>query len=677
MEEIFKQSFSFAQIRLFKNYSNLDKVNTLHEVSFDDITEDNIAKKMKEDPFRVVTLDQFTSQYIASTINRDKIYTLRLYPKDNNRKFFYASEDCPRNIPKDGKYVHDYHGFISGAYETVRLVSASPVSINSSYDWFDTTKDTQIKRHYMNPFAGISIHKIERWIKKDGDKITIKVYQHFRERKMNSKYFTKRSKSITMTFNLKTGNFTAINFDKSHNHKSGNFYTNTFMSLKTHLAQIYDVSNLMSPRSTLYPQFTKEFDIPTFHFAIRKAFNFNKPNLLWSLDAPFSKTDVKLIAIDFFDEWIPKFIDAKKIKAPNHCNRLLTNFYPTEKYLKKNERKLVASILDRFGVKSNVTIKILHEHPDMNMLSLVRLCYIFGKNYPKYIGNIKLGFFDRYTNMEKMDDMYAKNALLDTANPRFMELQEGEKGNLIKIINDYITNLGVYDIGTNHALVDYIYDHFNMMKRVREYYPDMRLTARTYEVFSNQHIELSKIENTIKRGYTIEYVFDETTVREIERPIIITRLGDLDLPAEFSNITDKTYVPGVSVNLKVDAFTPVILKTGEEYSEEGSYMHHCVSSYINTETSMIISLRIGRERVTCEFYTKNGSCVQARYFNNQNPPEHYREALGELNDRLRKSAGRLAPLEKKKIRLQINGKDIVTEAPEVYPFLVEDYGLPL
>lgn len=662
MKEIFKQSFSFAQIKLFKNYSNLDIKTVLDEVETDDITDENIAKQQQEDPFNAVTLDNFTHRYVVSASLRDSVYTMRLFPKDNNRRFFYANIPVP---PQENgkKYKHDYH---KGPFERIKLVQAHSIYDNRSHDWFDTIKDRHIKRHYNNPFAGIKIHLIERWIKKEDDKITIKYYHNVRERNINNKYFIKHSKSITLTFNLRTGNFTAINFSKAHKCKSISFYTNTFMSLGNSLGSIYKMENILSKASHLYPKFTKEFNNPLFHYALKKFFNFKVPNL--ALVTSDDEINWNLMILDFVNEWIPKFIEIKKIKAPNHCNRLIKNFYPTEKYLKKNDRKLIAAILDRFKVKSNVTVKILHEHPDINMLALVRLCYLFGKDYPKYIGNVKLKFFERFTNIERGDDGYAKNVLLGDGAPKFMDLHETEKSNLIKVINDYITNLGVYDIGNNHALVDYMYDHFNMMEKVREYYPDMRLTARTYEAFSQQHIELSKIEQTIKKGYSIQYTFDEETINEIEKPIEITRLGELPDPTQ-------TFID--FANTWCQVFTPKILKTSEEYSEEGSYMHHCVSSYINTETSMIISLRTGTDRVTCEFYVKNGSCLQARYFTNQEPPKHYKEALDELYKRVRGRVGSLKAIEKKRVTLKINGKDVIPEVPTVFPELANDFGLPL
>ena len=39
----------------------------------------------------------------------------------------------------------------------------------------------------------------------------------------------------------------------------------------------------------------------------------------------------------------PNSLKAKRIKIPDKgYNRLIANFYPTEKYLKRNDRKLVA-----------------------------------------------------------------------------------------------------------------------------------------------------------------------------------------------------------------------------------------------------------------------------------------------------------------------------------------------
>ena len=40
------------------------------------------------------------------------------------------------------------------------------------------------------------------------------------------------------------------------------------------------------------------------------------------------------------------FVDKKKIKTPNDFVPLIKRYYPTEKFLKKNQRKLMQSILD-------------------------------------------------------------------------------------------------------------------------------------------------------------------------------------------------------------------------------------------------------------------------------------------------------------------------------------------
>ena len=146
MEEIIKQSFNYAQIRLFKNYSNLDKLSRVDEIEDDE-----------SDPFGDTPKIAEARKYTVSAREKDKIYTLKLYPKDNNKKFFYASDACPRKTGEDGRYVHNYR---SGSYELIKLVRANSICDSSSHDWFDTTKHRHIKHHYNNPFAGIKIHTI-------------------------------------------------------------------------------------------------------------------------------------------------------------------------------------------------------------------------------------------------------------------------------------------------------------------------------------------------------------------------------------------------------------------------------------------------------------------------------------------------------------------------------------
>jgi hypothetical protein len=71
----------------------------------------------------------------------------------------------------------------------------------------------------------------------------------------------------------------------------------------------------------------------------------------------------------FYDNIIDTFIKFKKIKIANNTpSWLIRHFYPTEKHLKKSDRKLLVAILDKFGIKSKKTIKIFNEKPDLNII---------------------------------------------------------------------------------------------------------------------------------------------------------------------------------------------------------------------------------------------------------------------------------------------------------------------
>jgi hypothetical protein len=178
-----------------------------------------------------------------------------------------------------------------------------------------------------------------------------------------------------------------------------------------------------------------------------------------------------------------------------------------------------------------------------------------------------------------------------------------------------------------------------MIERINEFDPNIRWRATTYSDFHTEHMELSKMFSLMKKGWTTEYVFDNRMTRKVEEPITV--LGD---------------------DLITRTFVPFILKREEEYSEEGAFMHHCVASYANKESSMIISLRLngGMERVTCEFEKKTGHCHQERYFCNKVPPPYFNLALEILVERVKKFSNQrlLNHIDMKKVRVKINGIEI-------------------
>jgi hypothetical protein len=491
---------------------------------------------------------------------------------------------------------------------------------------FDTIKDNQIKRHFGNPFSEITIRTIERSIRRHGDKITIKVYEGRKNRKFNAIYFKKEFSVYSITFNLVTGNFTTLFLNKSSGLPAKKeFRTNNFNSLHRLISNQYGLfeKRPINENSNLY-------DI--YHETLN--------------DVEFKNIAIDSLELDYFSKDIltkimTKFVKDKKIKVSNYYEFWIANFYPTEKYLKKNDRKLMASILDMFKIKSKITIKLIHDNPKLDLFSLSTLCYLFGENYSKYVGSINPNFFKKSDILRLKDNFGLKNQHIKEKSEHGYIILDKEKENIVRIINN--------QTHFNFDFVLELTDHFNMIKKLRKYTPDLQMRAKTYVEFQNEHSELSKQMSLIKKGWVTEYLFVDRMVSEVEKPINV----EIELPDDEQTI---------------DVFYPYILKRDEEYDEEGSFMHHCVATYSDKKSSIIISLRTkdGSDRTTCEFDCQTGKLVQAKHFCNKQPPPEMELAIEELRDKTEYYAriGLLHSLEQKRVPVKINGIEIVMEDRE-------------
>ncbi len=609
MKEIINQTFTFANISLHKNYCNIN-----------DKYSPSIQKKRDQK-------DIYVEPYNLC---------FRLYPKDQYH-YFYSNE-CTHSFRNHGRV-------------NTPIVHYCPITlknVNKNGEPFETTNSRHFAKYYNNPFAGISIYKIERKITKINNKITIKLYRHTKERGVNKRFFRKHTESITIVFNISNGNFKIVEF----NNKKKQFYSNSFAALKCSMEKIYNLTDEIKYSLSKFKEPLNIFNNMDFMVVMQKSFDFkdnneikNYDNLIFNTKSfPLYKT-CSSIQINFINKWAEKFIKLKQIKISDDGIKLLTTHYPTERYLKKNDRKLVASILDRYGIKSKSTIKLVHTNPNINIVRLVKTCCLFDETYSKYISNIPLSFL---VDMTEDTSIYQKNEILRFKyfNKKIKKFSDKEKENIVKIITDYLKHFNL------DSVMDMIFDHYEMMERIKQYYPNIKLNSTTYNTFRNEHSELSVIDNRIKKGTSIEYVFDDKMIKEIEKPI------------EISNtdwIYDKSsFAWGMSPIVKRNLFIPKILKTTEEYVDEGTYMHHCVSGYIDKDQSIIISLRYDNERVTCEYDTRTRRCIQMRYFTNDDPPDYFEEPLRILTERVTNFSGKFTSINKIKKNLQINGKEVPT-----------------
>jgi hypothetical protein len=492
---------------------------------------------------------------------------------------------------------------------------------------FYTDKDRHIRAHYGNPYSHIEINTYERSITRKGDRITIKKYNQTKIRKINSIYFKKRTNIYSVTVDLNTGNFTTVITSKTGRSTGKQFRTNSFQSLEVVLNQIMS-SEYVNDNRTIFSS---------------------------DENGDYTKEVVRILNLKsatLYNSIIVKFVELKKIKVPNDYLGLLTTHYPTEKFLKKNDRKLVASVLDAIGIKSKITIKILHDDINTDLGLLYWLCNLLGDEYPKFVNNIDSRLFTRpKSGMSPYVGIHYAQM-----REKIKSLEGKDRESLCFILNDYVKNTDEYEkkYGDYVSLID---DHISMMEKIRLYDSNIRINARTWKDFDIEHREFTKIITMIKKGWVTEYVFNDKMIYEIEKPITIEL-----------NIGDET-----TSEIVTETFYPHILKREDDYSEEGTFMHHCVATYSDKDKSIIVSVRTkdGGDRVTCEFTTQTGQMVQARHFCNQQPPEDMMVAIDQLKVKTLKYArlGLLNCLEKKKTQVKINGIEV--PKPPTVPTLNE------
>jgi hypothetical protein len=599
--QILHQRFEFAEIQAFKNYSKLTKKR--NPFSFDI---DEVIESPDEDEFHR-TISSIPNEVQRSIYQDNGFYTLRLdendsIRKNNKTKYFYSGENGVGVITQIEPFFKKDNTFF-------------------------TTNDRHIKNHYARPFSSIGTNVFERTIYIKDNKITIKKSIFTKSRHINCKYFKKNWFRFGITIDLKTGNITSYHTNKSGANK---VRRNSFREIHTSLLSTEIMSFGVRVLRKFYGDRKSSEILRNECLDIINDYEFIKElkNTFSSIEG-FSCPDVDLREPKdwFMETLIRLFVHLKKIKVPNNnYESLIFHWYPTKKYLIKNDNKLIASILDRFGVKSKKTIKILHENPGLPLNYFTELKEIFGeRDFHKYIGNIDPNLFGVSSSDNNLGIDY--NSIYQYPDrrlrhmPDHVDLTNDEKSNLFKFLNDNLSKSmsdrvdHVKHRQHNKKIIDdtfrEIRDHIRMLGKVKIYFPDTKIRATNQMSFHQEHLEFARLERIIGRGYNVEFVFDERMVEYIEEPIIN---GD-----------------GI--------FHPVILKKDCDYTDEGTHMHHCVGGYAENENSLIVSLRmndrIGKERITCEFSTFDKNCVQARHFCNATPPDHFNSALLTLKEKIK------------------------------------------
>ncbi len=620
---VLAQRFQFYAIEPYKDYTSLEKKR-----------ENEVRKELDLGLSNIDFFETLLTNIKDGTESRVRLkggHKIRLFNKKElkkkNTKYFYSNEDEGEQINLD--------------------------NWNPSFPTFYTTKERHLLKHYGRPLSSVSVEIQEIYITVDEDTISVRFYVHKKSRVVNCKFFKKSRMALGFKINFKTGNVISYEGSEKPRIRQNNF---------KHLSQVL---NQFLGRTTAPIIYIKGNDSDKDHPINKEANNvFNDDEFMKSLfHSILSKIPHNANIISNNEISVRKkmllismetFISVNKIKVPNDYKRLLMEAYPTKQFLKKNDNKLVAAILDRIGIKSKSTIRLLHKFPKIDINKLILMARYFGyDDLHKYIHNIN----EKYWDIPKEKGILSDDSSIYFAmeNKHIYDIKDSEKSCLLKLINEFIEKIDGEDDGyktSNSTLIggsivrsqfNGFNDHLDMLIRIRRFLPNIEMRANNLSDFHNEHLELAKLDRQIKKGYSIKYVFEDKLIKHIEKPIVV------------KNMDDEI----------IGTFYPVLLKIDGEYTEEGGHMHHCVASYADKERSIIVSLRednaLGHERVTCEYDVRDKGCVQEKYFCNAKPPERFETALVILQDRILGYKGSIKSISKERIPLVINGVQLAVK----------------
>ena len=445
------------------------------------------------------------------------------------------------------------------------------------------TDQDEIKKVYGDVQYGVNVFIMERTLRFKDNVLVLKMSRLEKNRRIEKLFFQKKLEIYYLKFDLNTGNFLTL-------HTCGGIKRKRNVTIRRNVFDKLNVFCDMNHCGFWVTNAKGDLDNVEMYDAIVKCFGHQ------------TETQSEVYLSNLFQS---TFIGKKTIKVPEtNAGGLLTKYYPTEKHLKKNKRKLVQSVLDLLGMNDKFTLKIIHKYPYMDLRLLKTLHSLFGG--PMYLSNLNDEIFELAESRGSWTDpnINKLTVLLLSQNLKELpELSEMEKGNLIKVLNNINENQGsdpwlsyiTKRVGGGDYVIDNntLYDHFNMINKIRVYDPEIRMNSTTQRTFDIEHLRLSKLVSEINKGYSISYNFDKLMIKDMETP--------LDVGGEI--------------------YKPFILKDENDYKEEGNFMHHCVNSYYDKERSVIVSLRRGEDRWTCEYDAKNGMLIQAKGRFNSEPSE--------------------------------------------------------
>ena len=423
----------------------------------------------------------------------------------------------------------------------------------------DKVSEEEFKSNYGNTSYKVSSEKITIVVEEYPNKISCKVYQTERIRRVGSSYFRVRKYLTYITYNFKYNNFYSGTITKKNkkiltkkvrvNDFTGHVFSSLNLEIRRHLRDNELRNNDFSKRapkenSKLSWQVTKKYSdrlehsndiMDIFLSRIKERCGVNK--------------DIR--GKDYEIKFFQLYLEANKFKYPNNYGEYIQLSIP--KKLLKKQINLVSLYMDINELNGRKIRKILNVGHDLDFEVLNKVYTLLGVDYFNKVNN---SVFDK-SNLHFSSDFKVEKVNLETSN--------FHKQNIVNVLNEGL-NL--------HSLIE----HFNMVKELEDKHGHkFKVKFKDVEQFNNEHYDVSELLQSYRKGVVTRYYGDG--------------VGSL--------------IEGGITDLVGVEYYPKVLITTNDYNEESQTQKNCVRTYIEDPNNIIISLRAGGEdskvRATIEY----------------------------------------------------------------------------
>ena len=492
----------------------------------------------------------------------------------------------------EGKYTHD-HG------KTRRTKDGTIWQL-------DKMIDNPQKEELFSEDNESVIERVTVVCEKYDDKISLKFYFFHKQKRIGIRYFKKESHSYHLTFNMKTKDFYAVTrrFKSRRNMCTirRNYFNGLFNMTETAFRWINSYKNSGANITEMYK--------PVYKFIEE----------IVSLDDVFTQKLIRGVSdksLLLEHSIIGTFINLRGIKLPDIWKPLLSNHYPGMRYFRRNKMKLVPAVLDRYGIKSKYTQKLLNKDPALNITTLRLFFHLLGKDNIIRVDKEVLLESDSYTYeylwlMKDLSRGRLGRRECDIFDDENTEKERKLCESVVKILLEISEKRRIIQLLNNGVGTQEIIDHIVLREKLAgEYNYNHNIRYGTVIEFNRAHFQLTKKEEEFKSNTYVKRNFKNKFIENVEQPI------------EF----------------KGETYFPKVLVDSYDYIEEGSHQKHCISTYVNRTKSVIVSIRkgiIGSERVTCEFLghpPRKFVVVQKKMKYNKEPDECFETPISLIEDK--------------------------------------------